>query len=292
MRSYANSGREASAGVRGVPGSENAVVLNNGTRRYFSELVRERLFGCREGFDPREVVRKVLSPINRVNFLSSLTNSIERAAMAVADLVRGTWWEVTFESCTHSAADRWWQFSKPSWQGTEPVRFDEASDAPYVFHIPAGDPVELRLGENDCHERRTGRCSLEIEEPADDELGEASWGYCRHLADLASLWLFVKENFPEGHDTLDDDAAAVVAQQYWRPLYGTIDAVEPDTVRKARWLYQDQIEATWTENGCWSFVDSQHRWCASRHAGLDLPIKLHVVRPRLRVSRARHRLTR
>jgi len=237
---------------------------------------------------------------------SSLTNSIERAAMAVADLVpaenldpsrarwvqapedeEDTWREVTFKSCTYSAADRRWQFSKPSWQGTEPVRFDEASDDPDVFYateyrpIPAGDPVELRLNETDCHERRTGRCSLEIEEPADDELGEASWGYCRRLADLASLWLFVKEHFPESHDTLDDDAAAAAAQQGWRPLYGTIDAVEPDTVRKAHRLYQDKIEAARIENGCWSFIDGQHRWCASRHAGLDLPIKLHVVRPRL-----------
>jgi hypothetical protein len=197
-----------------------------------------------------------------------------------------TWREVTFKSCTYSAADRRWQFINPSWQGTEPVRFDEASDDPDVFYateyrpIPAGDPVELRLNETECHERRTGRCSLEIEKRADDELGEASWQYCRHLADLASLWLFVKEHFPESHYTLDDDAAAA-AQQGWRPPYGTIDAVTPDTVRKARSLYQDQIEASWTENGCWSFADGQHRWCASRRAGLDLPIKLRVVRHRL-----------
>jgi len=243
---------------------------------------------------------------------SSLDYSIARAAMAVADLVpatnldpsrarwvqapedeEDTWREVTFESCTYSEEDRRWQFSNPSWQGTEPVRFDEASDDPDVFYateyrpIPAGDPVELRLNETKCHERRTGRCSLEIEEPADDELGadderdRASWGYCRRLADLASLWLFVKEHFPESHDTLDYDAAAAAAQQGWRPLYGTIDAVKPATVSTAYQLYQDKIEAGWIENRCWSFQDGQHRWCASRHAGLDLPIKLHVVRPRL-----------
>jgi len=230
--------------------------------------------------------------------------SIVRAAMAVADLVpatnldpsrarwvqapddeRNTWREVTFESCTYNEEYRRWEFRNPSWQGTEPVRFDEASDDPDVFYateyrpIPAGDPVELRLDETECHERRTGRCSLEIEEPAgdDDKLPEASWRYCRRLADLASLWLFVKEHFPESNDT---DAAAA-AQQGWQPPYGTIDAVERDTVRKARRLYQNQIQAVWIENRCWSFEGGRHRWCASRHAGLDLPIKLRVVRRRL-----------
>jgi len=238
---------------------------------------------------------------------SSLTNSIEQAAMAVADLLvpaenldpkwarwvqapkdeGDTWQEVTFKSCHYNEEYRRWEFRNPSWQETKPVRFDEASGDPDVFYateyrpIPAGDPVELRLNKTDCHERRTGRCSLEMEKPTDDKLGQASWGYCRRLADLASLWLFVKEHYPESHDTLDDDAAAAAAQQGWQPLYGTIDAVEPNTVRKARELYQDQIEAAWTENGCWSFRDGQHRWCASRHAGLDLPIKLHVVRRRL-----------
>jgi len=238
----------------------------------------------------------------------SLTNSIERAAMAVADLVPAetldpsrarwvqapeaegdTWQEVTYESCTYSEADRRWEYINPSWQPTEPVRFDEASGDPDVFYateyrpIPAGDPVELRLDETDCHERRTGRCSLKLDAPSDDERSEASWGYCRGLADVASLWMFVKNYLRETDCELGGVSEAVdAARSGWSAPYGTIGDVDAKQVARAYELYRHRAPgAAWIESECWSFGDGQHRWCAARHAGLAVPIELHVVRRRL-----------
>ena len=238
----------------------------------------------------------------------SLTNSIEHAASAVADLVPTAildprsvrwvqapededegWREVTFGTCRYDGGADRWRFENPSWKDTEPVRFDEATGDPEVFYateyrpIPDDDRVELRLDHSDCHERRTGRCSLELDAPSDDERSEASWGYCRGLADVASLWMFVKNYLRETDCELGGVSEAVdAARSGWSAPYGTIGDVDAKQVARAYELYRHRAPgAAWIESECWSFGDGQHRWCAARHAGLAVPIELHVVRRRL-----------
>lgn len=243
----------------------------------------------------------------------SLTNSIEHAAAAVADLVptdildprsvrwvqapedeSSGWREVAF-GISRLEGDRW-RFQDPSWKASDPVWFDEATDNAEVFYateyrpIPDNDRVELRLDAGNCHERRTGRCSLELDAPLDEDESQASWDHCREFADFASLWMFVKDYLRRTGDELGGVSEAVdAARSGWSAPYGTINEVGAEQVDTAYNLYRNLgPSASWIESGCWSFTDGQHRWCAARHAGLDVPIELTVIRRRLENDPARN----
>jgi hypothetical protein len=241
----------------------------------------------------------------------SLVNSVEQAAAAVARLMSEArhglpvgettwviapehegqeWLRVAFGSCERDESGDW-RFGAPAFSECGPVEPDEwRLVEPEEFYATEWRPigpderVELRLNAEDCYKVRTGTCSLDAPAPLDGADGEAGWRHCRELADLASLWLRVKDELTEDRkgEVQGAKRVALSARRDWRAPYGTISRVKEADIVDVHRLYRRLApNAAQSEHGTLDFSDGQHRWCSSRHAGLDLPVRVNFLKKRL-----------
>jgi hypothetical protein len=172
---------------------------------------------------------------------------------------------------------------------SEPHDLEDDYFSPAVFRPLdlATEQPELRLDANTCHERRTGLCSVTVDHPVDDERdGQASWSFCRELADLASLWQFIEDEVPHWLNEPDTPVEALrVAQATWRAPCGTITDPTLEHLKACRVLEHGRIHVTVLPNGRTSFSDGQHRWCAASRAGVAMPVLLNLpVRHKLKAG--------
>jgi hypothetical protein len=91
------------------------------------------------------------------------------------------------------------------------------------------DPHTFAFAPGECHEKRTGRCSLTMAQRVDDGPGEGGFGNCRELADVASLWDFIRQAVPgplptdyfEQTELAEDSALQERIRREWTPPYGS-----------------------------------------------------------------------
>jgi hypothetical protein len=192
------------------------------------------------------------------------------------------------------------RFTDPAWHGVDPVVFDWASVDPPTFWATVRrrvepdelEPSTFAFAPGECHEKRTGRCSLTMTERVDDEPGEGGFDNCRELADVASLWDFIRQAVPgplptdtaERSELAEDPALQDRILTEWTPPYGTAFPYLHIAIENALSAYgqgTDEILGDVGPGGKITLSDGCHRTCVAFRRGIPVEATVGEERSRL-----------